>query len=100
MTDGYDYDFMVADYDNDILYIVRGSKQYDYVLSIEEELFEGGKANGVEHRTIGHPEDAEDLQDEWTDDDALTRGTVTYKDGHTYSYYHHDDRNPFDYDEY
>lgn len=96
MVDGYDYDFMVADWDNDTLTIVRGGWEREYTLSIEKSLWEGGKANGVEHQEIGHPEDAEDYDEDKNtdegDEDAVMHGKVTYQDGHTYTYNYYSDR--------
>lgn len=64
MTDGYDYDFMIADWDNDILTITRGSKEYEYSLSAEMSLWEGGVINGVDRVEIGQQEDKEDTKED------------------------------------
>lgn len=63
MVDGFDFDFMIADYDNDILTITRNNKEYEYILSVEKGLWDGGVANGVDRREIGKPEDMEDYED-------------------------------------
>ena len=63
----YDYDYMIADYEEDSLIIVIGNNYYEYELSQHKDLFEGGKENGVDYEQRGSPEDAEDLQ-EYTDE--------------------------------
>jgi hypothetical protein len=75
MVDGYDYDYMEVDYDNDILYIVRGSKEYEYQYSTNKSLFEGGKANEVPFREFGKSDEHTDEYDE------------DYEDTHEWSIY-------------
>jgi hypothetical protein len=64
MVDGYDYDYMEVDYDNDILYIIRGSNEYEYQYSTNKSLFEGGKANEVPFREFGKSDEHTDEYDE------------------------------------
>jgi hypothetical protein len=66
MAMSYDFDFMLADYNEDILEILKNGINYTYSLSSRSDLFEGGKANGVDYEVIGHPEDTEDTE-EWED---------------------------------
>ena len=71
----YDYDYMIADYEEDSLILVIGHNYYEYELSQHKDLFEGGKENGVDYEERGHPEDTEDLEDMdkgmyWSDEEG------------------------------
>lgn len=66
MVDGYDYDYMEVDYDNDILYIVRGGKEYEYPFTENKGLFEGGKTNEVPYREFGKSDEHD--EDRYTDE--------------------------------